>query len=936
MKLNSPALILSLLILNSTALIAQQCSLPTPPLQVKRANLFTPQQEQWLGDAQADMLETSYTLLPASESAYLDQIGQRLLSQLPPTPIHYTFRVYESPDLRAFSLAGGHVYISRKLIMDARNEDELAAMLAQEIGRIYIHHAASAVTRRMRHTLHVKQLTDRADVYDKFERMLNIPTDFYSYLDYGEQQSDELLADRVGLYALVKAHYNPAVFPDFLDRVNDNGGYTGNPIFDFFGTTPMISVRVHMAQKAVSALPPACRQPRPAFHPGFENFQQQIRYQRINPIVPPSTGLHATALPQPLNPALGNVAISPDAKYILAQDTYQIHILSANPLKYLFSIDALNSQLAQFTPDSQGIVFNYNDLHVEKWQLDNAQPAQIFDYADYAGCTQTALSPDGSTLACVSQFQDSILDSTWDAVWLKLIDLQSGNLLYQNQHFFDTYSFRTNPNVHTTSNFMAIMHWSRDGRYFVAASGVNAMAYDLTAHAVVPLQGTLASLSQQHFAFVGSGKMVSTCDWSPKFGGANETFTMCYTSFPAGKTIKKLELPYSWLSSISAGDRILLGPVANAAAILYDPQNAKPMQRFRNQSIDLNNNLLAVELPQGGIAVGNVDGAMQELTLPVTPVTTVEASAFSLNGRYLALSDRARGALWDLQTNQRLQLSNPFLYAAISDQGQLQAAPVDHEIYPAPDPAADRLMKKYIPGVSTLQYPMQFGSVRLQVKPLNVQNDFTFSARLTATDAANGARLWSKTFNGPVPQLVLADGDKTLLVQGHSRWEGHAKTTRTSDLSFQGINPLGLNIQILDNRTGKPIRTFYAPQPLTDRLDSNSTPTDHRTAGLFGNLLAVYGNHNDTTLYDATTGKRLFACFGLTLAGDDSLHRLATTNRIQELNIYNTTNGNLLAHFLLDQAVLNARFLPAQNQLLVLTAAQTVYRIDLTKLTDAN
>ncbi len=100
--------------------------------------------------------------------------------------------------------------------------------------------------------------------------------------------------------------------------------------------------------------------------------------------------------------------------------------------------------------------------------------------------------------------------------------------------------------------------------------------------------------------------------------------------------------------------------------------------------------------------------------------------------------------------------------------------------------------------------------------------------------------------------------------------------------------------------------------------------------------MAVYGNHNDTTIYSVPGGKRLFGFFGFTLAGDDSLHMLAATNRIQELNIYSTTDGKLLAHFLLDQALLNARFLPGQKQLLVVTAAQTVYRIDLGKLPPAN
>jgi hypothetical protein len=98
-------------------------------------------------------------------------------------------------------------------------------------------------------------------------------------------------------------------------------------------------------------------------------------------------------------------------------------------------------------------------------------------------------------------------------------------------------------------------------------------------------------------------------------------------------------------------------------------------------------------------------------------------------------------------------------------------------------------------------------------------------------------------------------------------------------------------------------------------------------------LAAVYGNNNDTTVYRVTDGARLFAFFGRALAGDDTLGMVAATNRIQELNIYDIAHGKRLAHYLLDQAVIAARFVPDRKQLLVVTASQRVYRIDLSKLT---
>jgi hypothetical protein len=451
-----------------------------PPLRVHRANIFTEQQEQWLGDAQAEMIEPRYTLLPEDESAYLDEIGKRLLDQLPPTSIHYTFHVFESPELRAFSLAGGHIYISRKLIMDAHSEDELAAMLAQEIGRVYIHHSASVITLELDKLMHVKTLGDKANVYDKFERLLNYPPNDASQLGLDDQTHDELLADQVGLYAMMKAKYAPEAFAAFLDRVNDNGGYTGNLFTNLFDMTPTVSVRVRMAHKTVDALPESCRRPRPVYRPGFEPFRDALQAQRINPIVAATPGLDSIRLQPPMSPALENVVLSADGKYMLAQDQYQIHVLSTSPPQVRFSVDALGAEMAQFTPDSRFLVFNYNDLHIEKWELASGQPASISDFVDYAGCVQTSFSPDGNVMACISY--------NGDYIWLKLVDVNSDRMLYENTHFFEWDIRPFGSNARFNPNFEALMRWTTDGRYFVAASGTSAMAYDLKNHQEVKLQ----------------------------------------------------------------------------------------------------------------------------------------------------------------------------------------------------------------------------------------------------------------------------------------------------------------------------------------------------------------------------------------------------------------------------------------------------------------
>src|ERR1700679_174241 len=128
-----------LFIAGSIAAQQSACTLPEPQYKVNKPNIFSEQQEQWLGEVQADQQDSEYYLLPDKDSAELARIGQKLLAQLPPTAIHFTFRVYLSDEANAFSTSGGYVYVSSKLITDARSEDEVAGVLSHEIGHIYTH-----------------------------------------------------------------------------------------------------------------------------------------------------------------------------------------------------------------------------------------------------------------------------------------------------------------------------------------------------------------------------------------------------------------------------------------------------------------------------------------------------------------------------------------------------------------------------------------------------------------------------------------------------------------------------------------------------------------------------------------------------------------------------------------------------------------------------
>ena len=901
------------------------CSLDPPPDQVSRASIFSPQQEQWLGDAQADMVEPRYSLEPAAASQYLSEIGQKLVAQLPHDSIHYTFRIFESQDMRTFSLAGGHVYISRKLVLDARSEDELAAMLAQEIGRNYVHHAASVVTLRLKKMLDVKEVGDQADIVDKFQRLLNIPIPGSAQLHPEDQEKDELLADRVGLYILIKAGYAPQAFTSFLDRITMNGGFTGNFFSDLFETTPEVSVRIRQAHKVIDALPDSCRIERPKYRPRFKPFQNAQAEKPVDPILPESPGLQFSALQPPMSPALENVRLSPNGKFVLAQDESQIHVFGTDPMKLLFSIDARDAEMAHFTPDSTSIVFDYDSLRVESWSVVTHQPEGVLDFPDYFGCQQSSLSPGGSDFACITQIGNQL--------WLRLIDLRTGELIYQNANFhgFGVYDQSIIANQWDLANLV----WSPDGHYFLAVSGSNRVAIDLIDRKQVKLEGMLGDLYQGRVAFVGSDALVFDCKWSDAAWMPGMQFSMCYVSFPEGKELRTFKTGFQWIDGITSGRDVSMGPNDHSAAALFDPAAGTSNEGFALEPVDLAESELAVESPQGGIAVGKAGSEFHTIPVPVTPIPFLEAGAFSADGKFLAISDRARSAVWDLASGKRTASMGPCRAVAFNSADRLQAIFLNQELTPSSHPEIDWKTRKMVRVVNVGGSQMQFGSVLATLAPTDPKSGFVGDVTMNIADAASGARLWTMRFPNGVPGLTPADSGKLLLT---AAWNSDAaselmhgnksKFLHSSD-SIGKYDQYGLLVAILDGRTGIADRLLLVPEMASDNEDP-------RSVALYGDLLAVHGNRNNTVVYRTADGKRMMAFPGRFLAGDSEMGLIAATNRLQELTVYDVATGKAVQSVNLDQAPLLARFIAVKNALLVLSGSQRVYTFDLAKTKPSN
>src|SRR5712691_5071814 len=104
-------------------------------------NLFTPEQDIEVGQQSAVKAEQQLPILNDAEvTAYVDRIGQRLASKAGGYRYQYHFKVVNASDINAFALPGGFVYVNRGVVDNARNEGEVAGVMAHEISHVALRH----------------------------------------------------------------------------------------------------------------------------------------------------------------------------------------------------------------------------------------------------------------------------------------------------------------------------------------------------------------------------------------------------------------------------------------------------------------------------------------------------------------------------------------------------------------------------------------------------------------------------------------------------------------------------------------------------------------------------------------------------------------------------------------------------------------------------
>jgi predicted Zn-dependent protease len=204
----------------------------------KKTSLISFEQEIALGElVAAHIISAQYKepLTSKTIDSMMWAVSKRLQQQIPATAYDYTIVVLDDPQVNAFTIPGGNIYVFKGLISFCDSPEQLAAVLAHEMGHVEKRHTVDRLVREFGLSILFSIMTggDSVLLSDVYQTLIST----------GFSRSQEKEADQFALELLEDANISPKSIASFFRKLNrENLAY--NEKIELIMTHPHNNARI--------------------------------------------------------------------------------------------------------------------------------------------------------------------------------------------------------------------------------------------------------------------------------------------------------------------------------------------------------------------------------------------------------------------------------------------------------------------------------------------------------------------------------------------------------------------------------------------------------------------------------------------------------------------------------------------------------------------
>lgn len=186
---------------------------------------------------------------------YVNRLGQNL-ARNSDAKVPISFQIIEDPNINAFTLPGGFIFVNTGLIGITGEEDELAAVLAHEIAHVAARHLTCRATQNQLARLGTIPLGIALGGLGGYaaRQAANavIPTTFLSF-----SRHDEFEADYLGLQYMWAAGFDPNGAIEIFEKMESMQRSQPGAVSRLFATHPLDADRITRTQTEIDRILPS-------------------------------------------------------------------------------------------------------------------------------------------------------------------------------------------------------------------------------------------------------------------------------------------------------------------------------------------------------------------------------------------------------------------------------------------------------------------------------------------------------------------------------------------------------------------------------------------------------------------------------------------------------------------------------------------------------
>jgi beta-barrel assembly-enhancing protease len=230
-------------------------------------NFYTPDKERELGNKQALEIEKSSQFVnDPLITAFVERIAQNV-ERNSDKHMPITIKLIDTEDSKAFTLPGGHQYVTRGLLLRLKNEGELASVLARGIAHTALRSSTRIATKAELMQLSTIQVSSTGKGGAPPSGVpMSIPL-----VELKARRDAELDADYFGVQYVYKSGYDPRCFVDLIAEVGD----TNKNVPETLSEYPSLPQRLQAVQKEIVDILPQ-RDGSVTSSQDFEEFKKHL------------------------------------------------------------------------------------------------------------------------------------------------------------------------------------------------------------------------------------------------------------------------------------------------------------------------------------------------------------------------------------------------------------------------------------------------------------------------------------------------------------------------------------------------------------------------------------------------------------------------------------------------------------------------------------